>query len=155
MYSRCVPAGLAGFAVLTKICWFLTRLPSSHYHCNTRENLIPPQVASSGHYDVCGYATQPNSMRLRTSEGRCPPATGLQLCHAVRSEVSESGATRCLAAQRFRTYQTCKYVHTTVPPACFAAGCCTNVLAGATEDCLLRVCVYCCRTQLTVQYDVE
>ena len=125
-------------------CWFffLTRPPSSHHHCNTRAN--PDSTAGSIKRAVqvylwataipreCGYATQPKPMchgisnltdeiyllRDFTAEFICCPAIG------APSEISQSGATRCLAAHFSRPIHTCTYVHTTaVPPVLLAAGC--------------------------------
>ena len=121
---------------------FLTRPPSSHHHCNTRAN--PDSTAGSIKRAVqvylwataipreCGYATQPKPMchgisnltdeiyllRDFTAEFICCPAIG------APSEISQSGATRCLAAHFSRPIHTCTYVHTTaVPPVLLAAGC--------------------------------
>ena len=88
------------FFLNPKICWFLTRPPNTHSHCNARENPDSPAegIKKSVQYVISfGYCparawichpTHPDVPPHLKPERRYPPATGLQYSYPVPQLVS-------------------------------------------------------------------
>ena len=104
-----------------------------------------------------GYATQPNPMCHRTYSKTwntiiCPcygtTAVAVFICCpaiGVPAEISQSGATRSLAAHCFRiTYQVCKYVHQRGHWVCWMSTSRKNGLMWRTQTPVIISSFCCC-----------
>ena len=152
--SRRVPARLLAVLVFSpRICWFLTRTPAVHHKITATlvQTLIPPQGASRGQYVISfGFCparvwlchpTQPDVSPHLTPARRCPPAkhsnavsqmvSWLRSHSLERHDVWHRIFSYHMPVTQARTYHHPLFLPPSVTPI--------NVLAGATDDCLLHV----------------